>query len=491
MSNAPANSLGAKPAKTKDAKYWIYTIIGLLFMFGFGMLPPIAPLTSVGMKVLGIFISVLFLWSTVGLAWPALMGIVALGMSGYCTVSEAISLSLGSSVVWQVLMFMLLAGGVTACGLGEWIARWIISRPFLKGRPTLFVFMFFIGFFVSSRMVMAVGTILLAWNVLWNMADIVGYDRKSPFIKAMTIYVALACGMGEFCIPFKGWQLALCESYTAAVGYPMNYPLFIFSAFLLGIVIMLICTLAMKYLFKHDFSKLANFDSTVLAAGQKRLNGIQITYLLTFVLIMVITLIACAFPADWPIVQAINSTVTTAGVYALIIAALCLIKIKGKPLMDFGQVSTAAVRWEPIFICAAAIPIANALTSDATGILDLFDSILTPMFSGAGTTVLIAFALIVALILTNLGSNTGVALFLIAITVPLGLQMGANMGLLGIVIIYSSSLGLMFPGASALSALLYGQESLDAKMIISHTGVACLAYVILGIPYFCLLNVIM
>ena len=96
-----------------------------------------------------------------------------------------------------------------------------------------------------------------------------------------------------------------------------------------------------------------------------------------------------------------------------------------------------------------------------------------------------------ALILTNLGSNTGVALFLIAITVPLGLQMVANMGLLGIVIIYSSSLGLMFPGASALSALLYGQESLDAKMIISHTGVACLAYVILGIPYFCLLNVIM
>ena len=83
---------------------------------------------------------------TVGLAWPALMGIVALGMSGYCTVNEAIALSLGSSVVWQVLMFMLLAGGVTSCGLGEYIARWIISRPFLKGRPILFVFMFFMGF---------------------------------------------------------------------------------------------------------------------------------------------------------------------------------------------------------------------------------------------------------------------------------------------------------------------------------------------------------
>ncbi|NCB62996.1 MAG: hypothetical protein EOM52_05190, partial [Clostridia bacterium] len=426
---------------------------------------------------------------TVGLACPALLGIVALGMSGYCTVPQAIAYSLGSTVVWQVLMFMLIAGGVNACGLGEYIARWIISRPFLKGRPVLFVFMFFMGFFVASIMTISIGVILLAWNVVQNMADIVGYDKKSSFVKAMTIFTAMACGLGEFCVPFKGWQLALCEAYTAAVGSPMNYPLFIFSALLLGIVITFLCTLAMKYVFKHDFSKLAGFDSSVLASGQSRLNFVQKIYLFAFVLIMVVTLISCAFPPELPLVKAIN-TVTTAGIYAIIVGALCLIKVKGKPLMDFAQVSQIGVRWEPILICAAAIPIANALTSDKTGILDLFSSILSPMFANAGISVLIIFILIVTLILTNLGSNTGVALFLIAITVPLGLQMGANMGILGIVIIYSASLGLMFPGASALSALLYGQEGLDAKMIVSHTGVACLLYVLLGIPYFCLLNVI-
>ena len=177
----------ASNGNSKDLKYCIYTLIGLFFMFGFGMLPPIPPLTPVGMKVLGIFIAVLFLWSTVGLAWPALMGIVALGMSGYCTVNEAIALSLGSSVVWQVLMFMLLAGGVTSCGLGEYIARWIISRPFLKGRPILFVFMFFMGFFVSSIMTISIGVILLAWNVIQNLADIVGYDKNSPMPQAMAM----------------------------------------------------------------------------------------------------------------------------------------------------------------------------------------------------------------------------------------------------------------------------------------------------------------
>ena len=218
---------------------------------------------------------------------------------------------------------------------------------------------------------------------------------------------------------------------------------------------------------------------------------IQAIYLCTFLFIMAITLVASVFPADMPVVQIINNKFTTAGIYALIIAVLCLVKVDGKPLMDFAQVSQVGVRWEPILICAAAIPIANALTSDATGILDLFANILNPIFANASIPVLIAFVLVVTLILTNFGSNTGVALFLIAITVPLGLQMGANMGLLGIVIIYSASLGLMFPGASALSALLYGRDDLSAKVIISHTGVACLLYVILGIPYFCLLNAIM
>ena len=122
---------------------------------------------------------------------------------------------------------------------------------------------------------------------------------------------------------------------------------------------------------------------------------------------MVITLVASVMPPEMAVVQIINKKFTTAGIYALIIAILCLVKMDGEPLMDFAKVSQVGVRWEPILICAAAIPIANALTSDATGILDLFASILNPLFANASIPVLISFILIVTLILTNLGSNTG------------------------------------------------------------------------------------
>ena len=40
--------------KSKDMKYYIKSVIGLLIMFGFGQLPPIDPLTPMGMRILGL-----------------------------------------------------------------------------------------------------------------------------------------------------------------------------------------------------------------------------------------------------------------------------------------------------------------------------------------------------------------------------------------------------------------------------------------------------
>ena len=61
---------------------------------------------------------------------------------------------------------------------------------------------------------------------------------------------------------------------------------------------------------------------------------------------MVITLVASVMPPEMAVVQIINKKFTTAGIYALIIAILCLVKMDGEPLMDFAKVSQVGVRWE-------------------------------------------------------------------------------------------------------------------------------------------------
>ena len=61
-----------------QSKYYFHTAIVFLFVFGFGFLPPLAPITTEGMKVAGIFIGVIYGWSTVGMIWPSLLGLFAL-----------------------------------------------------------------------------------------------------------------------------------------------------------------------------------------------------------------------------------------------------------------------------------------------------------------------------------------------------------------------------------------------------------------------------
>ena len=65
----------------KNKLYWMHSFISLALMFGFGFLPPIEPITAMGMKVLGAFLGLLYGWMFIEVGWPSLFGVLALSMS--------------------------------------------------------------------------------------------------------------------------------------------------------------------------------------------------------------------------------------------------------------------------------------------------------------------------------------------------------------------------------------------------------------------------
>ena len=67
------------------------TAITLGLMYGVGLLPPFSALTPVGMKLLGVFLGVVYGYSTCGVIWPSLFAIIAFGLSGYTSMGDAIS----------------------------------------------------------------------------------------------------------------------------------------------------------------------------------------------------------------------------------------------------------------------------------------------------------------------------------------------------------------------------------------------------------------
>ena len=98
--------------KKKDTSYYIKSLIGLVIMFGFKYLPTIGPLTKMGMEITGIFIGLIYLCCAVDIIWPSMVGLIALGMSDYCSVTEAISSGFGSELVWMMLIILILAEAI-------------------------------------------------------------------------------------------------------------------------------------------------------------------------------------------------------------------------------------------------------------------------------------------------------------------------------------------------------------------------------------------
>ena len=62
----------------------IHIAITLLLMFGFGHLPTFSTVTPVGMKLLGVFLGVVYGYSTCEVIWPSLFAFIAFGTERLC-----------------------------------------------------------------------------------------------------------------------------------------------------------------------------------------------------------------------------------------------------------------------------------------------------------------------------------------------------------------------------------------------------------------------
>ena len=464
-------------------RYYIQCMIGIAFMFGFGYLPSVQPITPIGMKILGIFIGAIYLWSVAGVVWPALLAIVAYGMSGYVNMSAAISSGMGNTVVFQLILIIAMAGVVSGSGAGEFLARWAVSRPVFKGKPELFMFIFFETFLLSAFFVNVVATIYLSWAIFYGIAEIAGYKKGEKFSTLTVIGCTFISMLGGAAIPFKGWHLGLANAYNKAAGTELNFALFMGLCLVLCTVIIVLYIISMKCLFGCDFSKLKKFDPSVLGNHGNRLDVRQKSYLYAYAFIIIITVISTLLPRNNSFYILINSQLTVAGLFAIVVAALCMIRLDdGAPILDWKKDASRWVNWDVVFMCAIAIPVAGALTSEETGILELANQVFGSLFAGKTAVFLLVFIVIITTVLTNVGSNIGMGMALVPIIAPFITSTGTNVQLAGIALIFAANMGMMLPGASAPAAVLFSnREWVKPSDIYKYAGFCNLLFIAVSV----------
>ena len=336
---------------SKNVKYYVNAIIGIVLMFGVGFIPPIEPLTHVGMQILGIFCGTIYLWSTVGNIWPSVLGIIALGLTDYCTILEAVAKGMSSPILFQIMMMLIVAGGISETQFVSAIINWLMSRKMVQGRPWLIsgIFLFATFFLV---VLVNIPAILLMWALLYNMAELVGYKKGDKYMTAMVVGMFLAFMFGNCFFPFTGIRAAMCSAFTKMSGFEISYSVYMLSALVMGTVGLLLYLFAMKIIFRVDISRLQGFSVEQLLQEKIVLTLREKVAIYGFLIGMLFTALFGILPKN-SFLGGILGTLSLSGIFALMLVVLAAIRIDGKPVLDVQFLAGKYMQWGVIFIIMA------------------------------------------------------------------------------------------------------------------------------------------
>lgn len=461
----------------------IHAAIGFLIMIAFSFIPAPAPLTQVGMQIIGIFIGTLYLWSTVDILWSSIFCVVMIGMSEYDSMPHVLQLAFGNVVAVQCLFIFIFVGAMVNEGITDHIGRWFLTRKISEGKPWVFTLMICLGCFVISAFVNPFTPIILFWPVVYGIFKQIGYTAKDKYPKLLVILIVLSSLAGFPVPPYMSNGLALLSNFRNISDnqYTIVDGMYFISTMVLGLLFIVMSILICKYVFRPDIGNLKNVSIekinehplTPLDTRQKVLGWM-------FVLFSLVMLLPSWFPT-LPVLDFLH--VNSIGVATLFVGVLAGIFIKGKPIMQMGPAIQKGVPWGTEFLIIAALLIGTVLTNEKTGLSAFLSANLGPIFSGMDLIVFAIVLLIVLMLLSNVCNSLVVGMILQPIILLYCQTNGVEAAaLVTISTFFVLSCAMFTPSASPFAAMLFSnREWLAPTDIYKYTGVFILAELLLCI----------
>lgn len=448
--------------------YWLHLAIGLGFMLVFPMLSPIEPITEVGMAVLGVFIGMVYLWSTLDSIWPSLMGLMLVALAGYvpelqgyAAVKKLFMESFGTDTVIVLILGMVLFSALEFVGCTKYMARFFMSRKVLEGRPYVFLFIFFLCSYVIGGFTNPMASMLILWPIAIEVCQNFGYKKGDKIFYTMICGVYLASTLGQPMFPFKGASLVIVSAFEKVSGLSVNYGSYIAYNVIMSLMLLVAFLLIVKVFIRPDVS---GFKKITVAELTKdplpKINAQQLGFFLIVVVYIVALLLPNFLPKTIPVIAFLNN-INVIGVSAFCIIIMMVIPYKGKPMLDFKAVARKSFSWDIFFLVAAALYVCNAMTAESTGIKPFLIQTLQPLLGGKPELVFVFLLLAFALITTNFANNAGMAVVLIPVVLAFADQYpGVDSVVICMSICMMVFVALLTPAASPYCGMLHARKDL-------------------------------
>lgn len=144
------NLMEGKERITFDRKRTLVILGCFVVMAVFWVIPPIEPISVVGMRTLGVFLGTVLLLSLADTTWPAILCIPLFALTGVMTMNEAIMGSLGNWITMFVIMSFVLTYALNTTGFTTRLTALYMGSKWVSRSPWVFtIALVFLGMIVG------------------------------------------------------------------------------------------------------------------------------------------------------------------------------------------------------------------------------------------------------------------------------------------------------------------------------------------------------
>lgn len=460
---------------------YIHLLISLGLLIGIGQMKPIAPITQQGMQLLGIFVGTIYAWITISVVWPSILAMVVLFLYGIVTPKEFFAISFGNDIIVFLIFTFVFTGVIEEVGLTKYVTNCLLDLPIVKKSPWMLIFILFVTAYIMAAFTNIYPVAILLWSIIYKICNEAGYAPYTKFPTLILSGIMIVGAQGVCLLFFKPTGMVLFGMYNALTDKSIDIIQYTLYMLAMGIFTILVYMFLCKFVFKLDVSGLKKVSNFVEKESMTYAQKMVLFFLLAFIVLAVLDGVLPNTSGLGLILARMGSS----GIVMLLLVLMCLLRVDGKPLLNFPQTAKKFVVWDIIIILSLILPLSNMLMTDEAGIKQWLIQFLSPMVSGTNILVFAALVLLLPAFFTNFASNTVVAVIFCQLIISMAPMVGVNAVPLIISMLSLAHFAFLTPAASGHAAFLFANTGwLETKDLTKYCGISILVLAILGFLFY-------
>lgn len=455
-----------------DKKKLITIIACLAIIAIFWFLPPVAPMTVIGNKVIGVFIGTVLLLSLVDTVWPVFLSVILLSRTGVASINTIISNSFGNWIIYFILMSFMMTHALNESGFINRVVAKFMSMKFVTKTPWIFTFSIgMLGMILAAFMdqVPAAAFILAFNNTIYKE---MGYTHKDMFPHIANIVAIFGVNIGGASTPISH-PLAMVGIgvYESITKQPLSLFSYLVFGVPTGIITFTLMCLLIRTFAKPDFSRFKDFNIQNVLSEQKPMDLKEKTTVAIFFFTVIMWMLPGVLSMFVPN-AAFVKTLNTYGItfWALVaVVLMSVISINGEPILHAAKVVNKNINWAILLFVSIGVYLGSAVSDPSTGVGEFVTTNVIPLTENISPIMIVLLFGFVTCLLTNFASNvTSITIMTgVAVTLALG-GVALNPAAIALVTTFAGSCAYTFPSGFATVAMLHGDEYSGKPQIFKY-----------------------